>query len=192
MVSNVGKKKFTTGAVVKYAPTGLCTHIQIVEEFVKYHLEDATEHYKQCVVFSLLLDEVAPYRVKKTKDEFGKTIKGSGGPNITRYGKAVQIMCKMLDVVHQTKFQCSDNGMSLVNVPFIREMTEAQKQALKKGRERCRNTHLVVIKQLKQEVETQKKRIEFLERLYGQYPKSLRPAYWAKRKKDEIPCGQHT
>ena len=178
VVSNKGKKKFTTGAVSKNK-NGITTKIQIVEELVENHLEDATEHYKQCVVYSLLQDECAAYKAPKEKDSDGKAIKGSGGPNITPYGKAVRILCELLGVVHETKFQTSEDGMSLVRVPFVREMTEAQKASMKKGRESnarsgVKKNKSRVVKVLEQEIQDQQERIEKLEKFirdsyeYGQ------------------------
>ena len=168
VVSNKGKKKFTTGAVSKNK-NGITTKIQIVEELVENHLEDATEHYKQCVVYSLLQDECAAYKAPKEKDSDGKAIKGSGGPNITPYGKAVRILCELLGVVHETKFQTSEDGMSLVRVPFVREMTEAQKASMKKGRESnarsgVKKNKSRVVKVLEQEIQDQQERIEKLEK----------------------------
>ena len=168
VVSNKGKKKFTTGAVSKNK-NGITTKIQIVEELVENHLEDATEHYKQCVVYSILQDECAAYKAPKEKDSDGKAIKGSGGPNITPYGKAVRILCELLGVVHETKFQTSEDGMSLVRVPFVREMTEAQKASMKKGRESnarsgVKKNKSRVVKILEQDIQDKQEKIEKLEK----------------------------
>tara|TARA_R110002167_G_scaffold5159_1_gene24150 strand:- start:77 stop:1540 length:1464 start_codon:yes stop_codon:yes gene_type:complete len=169
VISNQGKKKFTTGTVSKNGKTGQSTTIQIVEELVENHLEDATEHYKQCVVYSILQDECAAYKAPKEKDSTGKTIRGSGGPNITPYGKAVRILCEMLGVVHETKFQTSEDGMSLVRVPFVREMSEAQKASMKKGRESnarsgVKKNKSRVVKILEQDIQDKQEKIEKLEK----------------------------
>ena len=134
-IQNEGKKKYTTGGIVKNSKTGKTTHIQIVEELAETDADTFYENYKQQVVFSLLQDECAPHRKKADKDEHGKTIKGTTGPNITPYGKAVRLACEMLGVECNDKFTISEDGKSLVRVPFVREMTEAQKESMKKGRE---------------------------------------------------------
>jgi hypothetical protein len=126
-------------SALKKSKTGAVLGIELVKEFaIGTETSSYLTHCEQLLTQKILMDESADHfrAAEYTENANGRKVrvKGTGSINITPYGKAFVELAKVLGVEHIEKMVLAENQKQVIWTPIRKELTEAQKEAMAKGR----------------------------------------------------------